>query len=231
MHPSKVNAALCCCGISILCFMVQAKEPDPDPWLLPTFKEDKVPLKVKPLQAAPQLPDSRELFDMALKCWPAPSHFRAELNLESRINSMRSTIIDDSGMLSGGGRASVALVARVPLYSAAEVDREREREYMRRGKVADAVGALVSSLADRVRLQRELDMTRALEQRAQQRVFIGVAETSEQVKYLEKVADVDGQLLRQKGLIEKARLDLLGLCSESEVDRVDEFIGGFIKQK
>jgi hypothetical protein len=144
---------------------------------------------------------------------------------------MRSTIIDDSGMLSGGGRASVALVARVPLYSAAEVDREREREYMRRGKVADAVGALVSSLADRVRLQRELDMTRALEQRAQQRVFIGVAETSEQVKYLEKVADVDGQLLRQKGLIEKARLDLLGLCYESEVDRVDEFIGGFIKQK
>lgn len=230
MHPNKINLALGCV-LGVLCLLVHAKEPEAEPWLLPTFKGDKSSLQVKPVQPPPQIPDSRELFDMALKCWPAPSHFRAEMNLESRINSMRSSYIDDSGLLTGGGRASVALVARVPLYSAAEVDREREREYMRRGKVADAVGALVSALADRARLQRELDMNRALEQRAQQRVFIGVAETTEQVKYLEKVADIDGQLLRQKGLIEKARLDLLGLCAEPEAQRVDEFLGTYIKQK
>lgn len=220
-----------CCVLSSVCLVVSGKDPEPVPWLLPTYKGDKVPLQVRPAQPAPKLPDSRELFSMALKCWPAPSHFRGEMNLESRINSMRSTYIDDSGMLTGGGRASVALVARVPLYSAAEVDREREREYLRRGKVAEAVGALVSTLADRTRLQREFDMTRALEQRAQQRVFIGVAETSEQVKYLEKVAELDGQLLRQKGLLEKARLDLLGLCSDPEAQRLDEFISVYINQK
>ncbi len=230
MHPNKVKAALFCV-LSVWCFALLAKDPEPVPWLLPTFKGDKVPLQVKPVRPAPQLPDSRELFSMALNCWPAPSHFRAEMNLESRINSMRSTYIDDSGMLSGGGRASVALVARVPLYSAAEVDREREREFQRRSKAAEAVGALVSSLADRARLHRELDMSRALEQRAQQRVFIGVAETAEQVKYLEKVAELDGQLLRQRGLIEKARLDLLGLCGDRQAQQLDEFISEYINQK
>lgn len=230
MHLNKVNRAVCVVWLSA-CLVVQAKDPEPMPWLMPTFKGDKVPLQIKPAQPAPQLPDSRELFAKVNKCWPAPSNFRAEMNLEGRINSMRSTYIDDSGMLTGGGRASVALVARVPLYSAAEVDREREREYMRRGKVAEAVGALVSALADRTRLQREFEMNRALEQRAQQRVFIGVAETSEQVKYLEKVADIDGQLFRQKGLIEKARLDLLGLCSETQAQHIDDFIDSYIQQK
>jgi len=230
VHLNKAKAALCCV-LSVCGLVVLAKDPEPVPWLLPTYKGNKVPLQVKPAQPAPQLPDSRELFSMALNCWPAPSHFRGEMNLESRINSMRSTYIDDSGMLTGGGRASVALVARVPLYSAAELDREREREYLRRGKVAEAVGALVSALADRARLLREFDLTRALEQRAQQRIFIGVAETAEQVKYLEKVADVDGQLLRQRGLIEKARLDLLGLCAEPQAQRLDDFISAYINQK
>ena len=106
MHPNKVKAAMCCV-LSSVCLVVLAKDPEPVPWLLPTYKGDKVPLQVRPAQPAPQLPDSRELFSMALKCWPAPSHFRGEMNLESRINSMRSTYgyssstLNDTGLVSG----------------------------------------------------------------------------------------------------------------------------------
>jgi chromosome segregation ATPase len=155
---------------------------------------------------------------------------RAEVSVEGRVRSDTGSYVDSSGTITGGSRAGVALVARVPLYSAAEMDREREREYARRVKVADAVGAFVTALGEREKHQRELALMRALERRSQERVKIGVAETAEQVRYLERVASIEGELLKLRGQIQKARLEMIGHCSAPTADGLDRHLVQFIGQ-
>ena len=199
-------------------------------WELPTFTGEK-PTHFAPEKpsVAGELPDPRKLYDTALECWPAPSFFKAEVGVEGRLRSDRVNYVDENGTQSGASRAAVALVARIPLYSAMDLDREREREYMRRVKVADAVGVFYTALTDRERARRQLALMRAMERRAQERVKIGVTETAEQVTYMEKVAVIEGDLLKLRGQIEKSRLELIGHCSAkagNELDRIlVEYIG------
>jgi hypothetical protein len=153
---------------------------------------------------------------------------RAEVALEGRVRTDRTQMMDSDGSVRTGGRAGVAVVARLPLYSALELDREREREYMRRTKLADATGNFVSLLAERQKHVRQLELMRALERRAQERVKAGITETSEQVGYLEKVAGLEGELLKQSGMLQKARLELIGHCSSAQADDVDRYILQYI---
>lgn len=82
-------------------------------------------------------------------------------------------------------------MARIPLVSATELDKERNREAERHGRVADAVGELVGAFAEHAMTARQLALSRALEKRAQERVRAGVADTAEQVHYLEQVAALE----------------------------------------
>ena len=56
-----------------------------------------------------------------------------------------------------------------------------------------------------------------------------MTETAEQVTYMEKVAVIEGDLLKLRGQIEKSRLELIGHCSAkagNELDRIlVEYIG------
>lgn len=167
------------------------------------------------------LPNPRELYQRALDCWPSASHFRAELSIEGRLSPRSGAWLDSAGHITSGAPASASLVARLPLYSASELDREREREWMRRRRAAEAVGQLLTQLADRQRLRQELDLMRALEKRARLRVISGIVDSSEQVRYMERVADLEGQLLRQRGQIERSRLELLGFCDQTHADALD----------
>lgn len=196
---------------------------------LPTYSGQKPSYHApeKPA-AAGQLPDARELYERTLNCWPAPSFMRGEVALEGRLRSDRTQMLDEDGSLRTAGRAGVALVARLPLYSSLELDREREREYMRRTKLADATGNFLSLLAERQKHVRQLELMRALERRAQERVKAGITETGEQVGYLEKVAGLEGELLKQSGMLQKARLELIGHCSTSQADEVDRYILQFM---
>lgn len=209
----------------------KAAEGEKKSWELPTFTGEK-PTHYAPEKpvVAGELPDPRKLYDAALECWPAPSYFKAEVGVEGRLRSDRVNYLDESGMATGSARAAVALVARIPLYSAMDIDREREREYLRRVKVADAVGVFYTALTDRERARRQLALMRAMERRAQERVKIGVTDTTEQVGYLEKVSSIEGELLKLRGQIEKSRLELIGHCSVTagnELDRVlVQYIGG-----
>lgn len=201
-------------------------------WELPTYRGDKPghQAPAQPPKSGP-IPDARALFETALNCWPAASYFRADVSVEGRLRNDKGATFNAGGGIESGSRASAALVVRVPLYSAAELDREREREYMRRTKAADAVGDLIGALTDRNRTLRELELMRALERRAQERVRIGVAETAEQVKYLEKVADLEGAVIKQRGTIEKTRLALLGMCAAQHADAVDRYIEQYVKDR
>ena len=169
----------------------ESEEGEKKPFILPTYSGEKTshhaPPKPKP---AGPFPEPREIYDYALKCWPAPSYMRAEISLEGRAQNVDTVGVDASGTVRSMGRNSTALVARIPLYSATELDREREREYTRRTKLADSVGNFITALTDRHKTRRELDLMRALEKRSQKRVQIGVTDTAEQVGYLLKVAQL-----------------------------------------
>lgn len=201
-------------------------------WELPTFTGEKLTHfpPDKPT-AAGEMPDPRKLYDTALDCWPAPSFFKAEIGVQGRLRSDQLNFLDETGMATGASRASVALVARIPLYSSMDIDREREREYMRRVKVADAVGVFYTALTDRERARRQLALMRAMERRAQERVKIGVTDTSEQVAYLEKVSGIEGDLLKLRGQIEKSRLELIGHCSVTAGNELDRLLVQYIGAK
>lgn len=190
-----------------------------------------------------KLPDPRALFDMAVACWPAPSYLRAELNLEGRANARngnraagttQTTSIDpQTGGITqsiAGNENFVGLVAKIPLYSAMELDKERDREANRRAKVAEAVGLLAASIAEWELNQRELSLNRALEKRSQERIALGVAETSEQVSLLRAVAQLEGKSFQVRAHIIKARLTLVGLCQDGpRADAVDNYLREFTR--
>lgn len=210
----------------------KAETPKPEdrkPWELPTYSGEKPSFHAneKP-DTHGALPDTREIYDRAINCWPAPSYLRAEVSLEGRMRNERITYLDETGTVQGSGRAGVALVARLPLFSATELDREREREYARRVKVADAVGSLFTALADQQRVHRELQLMRALERRAQERVKVGVTDTGEQVKYLERVASLEGEILKLRGMLQKSRLELIGHCSGPLANDFDAYLAKYI---
>lgn len=196
---------------------------------LPTYSGDKPSYHAPEKPPKPgQLPDARDLYERALVCWPVPTFMRAEVTLEGRLRTDRNTYLDENNTMRSGARAGVAVVARIPLYSAMELDREREREYQRRTKLADSVGAFVALLAERQKHLRQLELMRALERRSQERVKLGVTETAEQVTYLEKVATVEGALLKQRGDLQKARLELIGHCAPTQADDLDRHIMQFM---
>ena len=210
------------------CFFALASETK-KPHELPTYSGEKPSYHAPEKPPKPgQLPDARDLYDRTLNCWPVPTFMRAEVTLEGRVRNERTQALDMDGTIRNAGRESVSIVARLPLYSALELDREREREYMRRTKLADATGNFVSILAERHKHVRQLELLRALERRSQERVKAGITETSEQVGFLEKVAAVEGELLKQSGQLQKARLELIGHCAPSRADAVDRYILQFM---
>lgn len=233
VQPSRRDALALFLALALTLYMASglawADAPTERP-SLPTFSGDKAPLQApKKMAPRPVLPDTRALFDLVMACYPEPSYFRGEIALEGRARNHRAATLQDDGTLSGGGRVQLALVAKLPLYSAVELDREREREYTRRGKVADSVGAFVREVAKRHKLGRELDLARALESRAQERVAVGVAETAEQVRYMERVADIEAGLIESRGVLEKARLEMLGHCATHRTQAVDDTLSEWLQ--
>ena len=210
------------------------------PYILPLFDGKDQPSKVAPVgeyKLAP-MPNARELFDMVVACWPEKSWFRGELSAESRITKLAS---DSSASSStsfdpvtgqyttnvGSGEKYVGLVFRIPLWSATELDREREREAGRRGKIADSVGNFVNALASWQMDERELVLMKSLERRSQERVWLGVAETAEQVRYLEKVASIDRSMVASRAKLITARITLQGMCDDRKSWVIDEYLKRF----
>lgn len=212
------------------CAQGHEEQQPAQPWALPIYSGDATQTHMAPDAPKPArpVPDARELWDRALGCWPVGSLMNAEVLLEGRVRTQPSAEFDGA-TITTGARSSVGVLVRVPLYSGAEVDRERQREFMRRTKAAEAVGALLTALTDGERVRREIELMKALERRAQQRVRLGVVETSEQVRYLEKVASLESEKARYGASTQRARLDLLALCAAERVNALDGFILPYIE--
>lgn len=237
----KINIAVLALCILSGCGQGKAQEKKPGevPYVVPLF--DGKPRTHEPPKGEYQmaaLPNAKELFDMVMACYPEKGWFRGEFAAEARSTSRmgqntqtQATSYDPSTgqytTTSQGADTYVGLVFRIPLWSALELDKEREREVGRRISTATQVGNFLSALAEYQITNRELALYRSLEKRSQERVALGVAETSEQVKYLEKVANLDRGATAIRARLISARVILQGLCTEDKAGIVDEYLKRF----
>lgn len=188
--------------------------PKAKPYKIPTLSGDELDFKAKPpaLVKAPKV-DADAVYQYVLDCYPEASKWNLDVNLRGQIASTPDSILSSEGTNSTElGSSYVAIVASLPLYSSKELNREKERESLRRQDVAGTVSNFIAALASRNHAIRELALYRSLEARAAIRVQQGITEAAEQVKYLEKVAASHEALIKQEAKITESRLKLAGMC-------------------
>ena len=201
------------------------KPPEPKVYKTPTMVDDGLDYHDKPaaIVQAPAL-DADAIYKSVLGCYPEKSKFDIDVDLRASIRS--SDVLDLEDTATGLGKSYVGIVAKMPLYSGKELDREKEREYMRRKDTAKAVADFVTAIAGRNHAVRELALYRSLEARSAVRVQQGVTEATEQVGYLEKVASSQEKLISEEAKIMESRLLLSGMCDPKNA----ETIGGWLKK-
>ncbi len=201
------------------------KPPELKVYKTPTMAGDGLDYHDKPaaLVQAPAL-DADAIYKSVLGCYPEKSKFDIDVDLRASIRS--SDVFDLEDITTSLGKSYVGIVAKMPLYSGRELDREKEREYMRRKDTAKAVADFVTAIAGRNHSVRELALYRSLEARSAVRVQQGVTEATEQVGYLEKVASSQEKLLTNEAKIMESRLLLSGMCDPKNA----ETIGGWLKK-
>ncbi|MFK7161839.1 hypothetical protein V6U78_12415 [Marinospirillum sp. MEB164] len=204
-----------------------ATDPTPppriQPYELPRFDEQiqgDHHTQIPPLRTAPYV-DGDLIFQSVMNCYPEPSKFRLELELEGRYGTRGQ--YDSTGQIEIGGYYA-GIVARMPLYSATELNREREREYMRRTATAETIGQLMAALARRNHAIRELGLYTSLEARSQVRVAQGVVGVDEQVQYLRKVAEAQQALIMAESELVQHRLSLVAQCDDRQADSVNAYL-------
>lgn len=199
------------------------KPPEIQTYQLPTMAGDGVDYHSKPapLAKAPAL-DPDAIYQTVLRCYPEKSKFDVDISLRASVRS--ADVLDENDLSSGLGKSYVGIVANMPLYSGRELDREREREYVRRKDTAKAVAAFIASIASRNQAMRELALYRSLEARSAIRVQTGIIEASEQVGYLEKVATAQEKLVKDETQIMENRLLLAGMCDPLNAERIGSWL-------
>lgn len=195
------------------------------PWVLPTLDGEAGIVTPGPAKPKPAPIDARAVWEAAQACWPSRSFFKVDVRAEARGGSRYTTSALD-GTLSSTDRVSGAIVVSMPLYSGIELERERDREYKRRVDAAKIVGELVETTTKVHTLERELDLLRAIERRAQERVKHGVAETMEQLAALKAVAETEGKLTEQQAKTIAAKLAVEATCEVGKAHLVREAIKG-----
>lgn len=194
------------------------------PWQLPRFDgsqaKDMNRAQPPPGVLAPgPVVDYRSLYDLIITCYPTRSWWRPELGIEGRVaqGSQQTGAVVQSAEAS----TYVGIVATLPLYSTIELDRERERERLRRGEIAAAVGKLVGLVADREVHHRELELMRAIEDRSGRRVAAGVADTAEQITALRNVAGLESKIIQNRADLQAQALVIVGMCKDrGDVERI-----------
>lgn len=199
------------------------KPPEIQTYRLPTMAGDELDYHSKPapLAKAPAL-DPDAIYKTVLRCYPEKSKFDVDVSLRASIRS--AEVLDESDLSSGLGKSYVGIVANMPLYSGRELDREKEREYMRRKDTAKAVADFIAAIASRNQTMRALALYRSLEARSAIRVQTGIIEASEQVGYLEKVATAQEKLVKDETQIMESRLLLAGMCDPLNAERIGAWL-------
>lgn len=226
------------CGLVVLCAVSPApsfggetlwpwasQNPNPppkvQPYEIPTFSGERQDFRRPrtPWVKAPKI-DTDAIFRAAVACYPARSRWQIDVDLTAALRNQNA--IDISGTTIG--RSMVGIVAKMPIYSDTEMDRERQREYQRRGDTAKYVASFGQALAKRNQALRILAIASAMEQRAQVRVAEGVAEAEEQIKFLERIGAAEKDLIAAETDAAEARLRLVAACRDDAADTLNAYL-------
>lgn len=173
---------------------------------------------IDPLVKAPEI-NADSIFHAAIGCYPEKSLFDAEVALEGGVGTFNAS--ENNSTL---GKNYVGIVARLPLYSAKEHNREREREITRRERLSERVSELISAIAIINHAVRESALYRKLEARAQVRVQKGLVDVSEQLAHMEKYLAAHKIYVESTAKITSARLAIVAGCLGSKRPSLNKWL-------
>ena len=211
------------------------KAPNVQPYQVPTYdgKPGDFRAKIPELAQFPDV-DTEAVFKVVVNCFPerVPWGFEVKAVAGARYTDNSNTVstFDTAGL----SKYYAGVVAEIPIFSASEVNTERRTEYQRRTQLSDNIAKFIQGLAAMRRAWREIGIYNAATLRSQARVKEGIAPTTEQFGYVEKVAEAYSKLDDAKASVEGARLALYGQCRNEVADEVNEYlkalIADFVKQ-
>jgi hypothetical protein len=206
--------------IGIIAILMLSGIAQADPFKLPLFSETKPGgIAIMPLFD----------MDMALSevtnCLPQKSKFQIDIDLVGRASSGD---IYDEDELTNLGKYYIGIVAKIPLYSSAEIEDTVRWESNLRIKISDLIGSIAEDITIAKKALIEINMYSALEKRAQKRIEIGVAYTKEQIDYLEKVLTAHSKKNAAIADIHSARLKIISLCTDEKRARVSRYFNRVI---
>ena len=190
---------------------------------LPTLKGESPDFHtaIPALQDAPRVnPD--QIYQVVTRCYPEKTKFKIDVNL---VAGMRSSVDQyDSSDWPDITDHYIGIVGEMPLYSTTEQAREREWEHKRRVGTASQVAAFVQALANRNHAYREMGIYLAMEARSQARVKQGIANITEQIGFLEKVATAQRDILSHEAKVIENRLALISMCDNDSSKHVNTYL-------
>jgi len=181
-----------------------------EPFQVETLEE--APIATAAILPAPEV-DFQHVFDIASKCGPTKSLWSA-MDIKVRAGSNYREDTGNQVVTDEYGGHYIGIVAEMPLFTGAEVTRQRTEEEKRRQDIAGDVQNFKHAIAKYRLAQRLVGLYASLEQRSQTRIEMGVTTTSEQITYLEKTAKAWEDKIGAKSQVEQYRLALLSRCVE-----------------
>lgn len=201
------------------------KPPNIQPFQFPTYegKGGDFRAKVPELAPFPDI-DTEAVFRVVVNCFPERVPWGLEVKAVAGArytdNSNTVSTFDTAGL----SKYYAGVVAEIPLFSASEINTERRSEYQRRTQLSENIAAFIKGLAAMRRAWREIGIYNAATLRSQERVKEGIAPTTEQVGYVEKVAEAYSKLDDAKAAVDGARLALFGQCRNDAAEEVNDYL-------
>ena len=197
-------------------------KPDIQPFKLPqleseTHYQDPIPS----LMPAPKI-DPDAIYQAALNCYPEVSTFKMDVDLVAGYRRVNDQY--DNSMWPDLSEHYIGIVGKLPLISATEDSRDRDREYRRRALTAKAVAGFAKALANRNLAYREMGLYLALEARAVVRVEKGIAPVDEQILLMEKVAATQRNISQYSAETVQHRLAIVAMCDEIKAPRLNQYL-------
>lgn len=207
-----------------------AKPPQIEPFELPTLMGNKSEnyKTISPLNQVNLDLNIGEIFQEILHCYPMPNRFKLDINLvggisnQNMINNLDNTV---------QGKYYAGIVLNMPLYSTTEIDRTVALEIKIRETITKGITEFVQAISMSIMAHREFGLFSSLESRSQIRVRKGIADTKEQIDYVEKVVNAQTKVAEWDTKLEAARISLVNLCRETERDKLDGYLKDYVKEK
>lgn len=196
--------------------------PDIQPYQFPTYEGgNKKDYKnhVPELAPFPDI-DVEALYSVVVNCFPERVPWGLEVKAVAGGRYTDDLIVESAEL----SRYYAGIVVEIPIFSASEINTERRTEYQRRSQLSENIASLIKGLAAMRRAWREIGIYNAATIRSQRRVAEGIAPTTEQIGYVEKVAEAYSKLDDAKAAVEGARLALYGQCRNEVADEVNDYL-------